>query len=563
MILVQRKSIFILILLLTVHFELFSRDRGEVYYEKVKEQYLNLINSSRLQRDIKNWEKIIVGFETVGDAYSESKKAPDGFFMAGELCIDAYKRNNKDKYLQRAIINYSKLVQRYRKNSLADDAQIKIAEIYRVYRKDKERARKEYEKVIKKFPDGDQRKKADFWVKKFSSEVVANKVGPQVTVSKIDVISGENYTRVSIEMTGEAEYRHSILSEDKTAEKPRRIVLDIKNAKIAPDLKEPIPVENEHLQQIRSSQFTQDSVRIVLDLKSIEEYSTFYFDEPFRIIVDAIGSDDKGQNIDAIIEDMGKIDIVETEGEEKEEIKETARKPQEKIVDKLHIFLDPGHGGDDPGAVGRNRKIKEKDVVLGIALELRKLLEDNGYRVSMSRDRDIFIPLPERTAMANRADADLFISIHANASRRRGARGIETYFFDLSSDRDVLKLAAMENGVSIDKLDTLQFILTDMERTPIRNQSAMLATSIQENICRSVKSNGINSRNIGVKHGPFYVLKGARMPSVLVETAFITNPKEEKLLASRKYREQIAKGILDGIKKYINNIQTNPLAFLP
>lgn len=559
----QKNILFILVLLLSVQSVLFSRDRGEVYYEKVKKQYLNLMNSSRLQSDIKNWEKLISGFETVGEAYSDSKKAPDGFFMAGEVCIDAYKRSNNDKYLQRAIINYSKLVQKYRRSSLADDAQIKIAEIYRVYRKDNKRARQEYKKLVVKFPKGDQRTRADFWLKKLSAKEDNKKQNPRVAVSKIDVISGENYTRVSIEMSGEADYSHSILSEDKTAEKPRRIVLDIKNAKIAPDLKEPIPVQNEHLQQIRSSQFTEDTVRIVLDLKSIEEYSTFYFDEPFRIIVDVTGSEYKRQNIDAIIEDMGNIETVESEGEEKEEIKETVQKPQEESVEKFHIFLDPGHGGEDPGAIGRNRRIKEKDVVLNIAIELKELLEQSGYNVSISRDRDVFIPLPERTAMTNRANADLFISIHANASRRQGAHGIETYFFDLSSDRDVLKLAAMENGVSVDKLDTLQFILTDMERTPIRNQSAMLATSIQESVYRNVNSSGVNSRNLGVKHGPFYVLKGARMPSVLVETAFITNPKEEKLLASKKYKRDIAEGILNGIRKYIDNMKTNPVAFLP
>ncbi len=557
----QRKSIFILILLLTVQFESFSRDRGEVYYDNVKRQYLNLMSSPRLQKDIKNWENVIAGFETVGDAYSDSKKAPDGLFMAGEVCIDAYKRSGKDKFLQRAIINYSKLVQRYRKNSLADDGQIKIAEIYRIYRKDNERAKQEYEKLIKKFPDGDQRKRAEFWLKKLAEKEDIKKTLPQVTVRKIDVVSGENYTRVSIEMSGEAEYTHSLLSEDKSVEKPRRIVIDIKNAKLAPDLKEPIAVKNEHLEQIRSSQFTQDSVRIVLDLKSIEEYSTFYFDGPFRIIVDVTGSDYRGQGIGAIIADMGEIESVETE--DLEEMKEADAGRREEQVEKFHIFLDPGHGGEDPGAIGRKRRIKEKDIVLKIALELRELLEKNGYRVSMSRDRDIFIPLPERTAMANRAGADLFISIHANASRRRGAHGIETYFFDLSSDRDVLKLAAMENGVDIDKLDTLQFILTDMERTPIRNQSAMLAASIQENVCRRVNSEGVNSRNLGVKHGPFYVLKGAKMPSILVEVAFITNPEEERLLASHKYRRKIAEGILDGIRKYIDNMRKNPVAFLP
>lgn len=557
----QRKFIIILIFLLTVHVELFSKDRGEVYYERVKKQYLNLMSSAKLQNELKNWDKVISGFETVGDAYGNSKKAPHGFFMAGEVCVDAYKKSKKDNYLQRAVINYSKVVQRYRKNSLADDAQLKIADIYRVFRKDNERAKMEYEKLIRKFPEGDQRGRAEFWLKKLSvTEKEKKKINMPVSVTKLDVISGENYTRVSIELNGEAEFTHSLLSEDKSADKPKRIVVDIKNAKISPDLKEPIPVQNEHLQQIRSSQFTQDSVRVVLDLKSIEEYNAFYFDDPFRIIVDVSGVDEKKDGISSIIEDIGDVEVIEKEGGETE-IKEGVVETREER--RFHIFLDPGHGGNDPGAIGKMRRLKEKDVVLDVALELKKLFEQEGYQVSMSRDRDVFIPLQERTAMANRAGADLFVSIHANASRRKGAYGIETYFFDLSSDRDVLKLAAMENGVSIDKLDTLQFILTDMERTPIRNQSAMLASVVQENMCRNVNLNGAMSRDIGVKHGPFYVLKGARMPSVLVEIGFITNPKEEKLLASTAYRRQIAKGILEGVKDFFENMKTNPVAFLP
>jgi N-acetylmuramoyl-L-alanine amidase len=374
------------------------------------------------------------------------------------------------------------------------------------------------------------------------------------------VVSGENYTRVSIELTGETEYTHTILSEDREADKPKRIVLDIKNSKISSNLKEPIPVKDEHLLQIRSSQFDKDTVRVVLDLKSIEEYSTFYFQSPFRIIVDVTGSNYKQTAMDLLLEELGKVENVSEEGSE--EIPSVRSEPQE-VSEKFHIFIDPGHGGEDPGAIGKHLKLKEKDVTLEVALELKKLFEERGFKVSMSRDKDVFIPLQERTAMANSANADLFISIHANASRRRGAHGIETYFFDLSNDQDVLKLAAMENGIPIQQLNTLQFILTDMERTPIRNQSAMLASSIQENMCTALNTSGVDARNIGVKHGPFYVLKGAKMPAVLVEIAFITNPREERLLASTKYRKKIAQGIMSGVSKYIDNMKTNPIAFLP
>lgn len=555
----QRYLFITLILIVISHLNAVSRDKGEVFYDRVRRDYLKLLKYNGFG-DLKRVESVIRGFETVSDAYTDSKKAPHGLFMAGEVCLEVYKRNKDDRYLQRAIINYSKLTRKYPRNSLADDGQIRIADIYRVYRNDKERAIKEYQRVIERFPKGDQKKKAEFWLKKLKEE--KQSIGNAVEVSKINIISGENYTRVSIELTGEAEFSHFLLPEDKDAEKPRRIAIDIKNANLSPYLKEPIPVQNEHLLQIRSSQFTNDTVRIVIDLKSIEEYNSFYFEDPFRIIVDVTGRDSVKSNIDSIIKEVEDVESLEEkvgaplEEKSREEI-------AERTSERIHVFIDPGHGGEDPGAIGRSRRMMEKDVVLGVALELRELLEKNNYRVSMSRDRDLFIPLPERTAMANRAGADLFVSIHANASRRRGAQGIETYFFDLSSDQDVLKLAAMENGVSIDKLDTLQFILTDMERTPIRNLSAMLASSVQDSLYSNIKQNGIKSRNLGVKHGPFYVLKGARMPAILVEIAFITNPREERLLATKKFRRKIAEGIFNGIKTYLNNMKRNPVAFLP
>jgi len=560
-----RKNIilFLPLLILSLGNSAYAKDKGDVYYERVKTEYLEFFRSGTKQKSSSEWDKIINEFQTVANAYPGSGKAPDALYMTGELSLEAYKRFNKDRFLEKAILAYSKLSREYSKSSLADDAQLRVADIMRLYRKDYKRSVIEYKRLIDKFPKGDQLTKAKFWLDKLIRTAgvfkPAEQKPPNVSVTGIETWSGENYTRVSITLSGNAEFDHSILQEDEGSGRPKRIMVNIKNAVIKPDLKEPIPIKDDLLQQIRSGQFSSDAVRIVMDLRSIGEYNLFYFDSPFRIIVDIFSEGKQVSDVlDNILRESDSVAVKNATEETKQGVSSLVlAKPMP------HIFIDPGHGGEDPGALSYSRKIMEKDVVLGIAKELRKILESKGYRVSLSRENDVFIPLPQRTAMANKADTDFFVSIHANASRKRSAVGMETYFFDLSSDKDVLKLAAMENGVSIDKLDTLQFILTDMERTPIRNQSSMLASSIQNGLWGVINSHGVNTKNLGTKHGPFYVLKGARMPSVLVETAFITNPKEERLLSSDGYRKRLAEGISQGIEKYIKTIDLNPVAFLP
>ena len=219
----------------------------------------------------------------------------------------------------------------------------------------------------------------------------------------------------------------------------------------------------------------------------------------------------------------------------------------------LTIVLDPGHGGHDTGAIGPSG-LMEKDVVLDLALRLRKLLQDRlGVRVLMTRTGDVFVPLPERSAIANRAKADFMISLHVNAANSRGAVGFETFYFTREpSDSDARASAQRENLVIENNGSTgkdlehlLKATLADMAVTRDMKESSSLAERILAALDKILKVD-----NRGVKSGPFYVLATAAMPAVLVESAFITNPREERRLQGEEYRQRIAEGLYEGVAAY-------------
>ena len=219
----------------------------------------------------------------------------------------------------------------------------------------------------------------------------------------------------------------------------------------------------------------------------------------------------------------------------------------------LTIVLDPGHGGHDTGAIGPSG-LMEKDVVLDLALRLRRLLVERlGARVLMTRTEDVFIPLPERTAIANRAKVDFFVSIHANAAVKRNAVGFETYYFTREpSDSDARASAQRENLViesdgvrGSDQESLLRITLADMAVTRDMRESGELAEFVLTSLDKLLRV-----ENRGVKSGPFYVLATAAMPAILVESAFITNPREERKLQRTDYRQRVAEALYEGIAKY-------------
>jgi len=232
------------------------------------------------------------------------------------------------------------------------------------------------------------------------------------------------------------------------------------------------------------------------------------------------------------------------------------REPQQKRRKIDLIVIDAGHGGKDPGAVGHN-DLQEKDITLPVALALkRKLEKELGAKVILTRNDDRFVTLGDRARIANRAGADLFISLHCNWSKNKDACGVETYFLAAARTDWERSVAAFENkaieyeGESVDKSDTVGYILSDMIQNEYLKESQDLAAFIQEGIVATT-----NFENRGVKQAGFYVLRGCYMPAVLVEMGFVSNKLDAKNLQKKEVQEDIVKGIAQGIKEFIRRYE--------
>ena len=345
-------------------------------------------------------------------------------------------------------------------------------------------------------------------------------------LERVQYTSIEGYTRVVISLSGKTDHRLFTLPADQAGRHPPRIVIDFSLANLGPRAPRSLPIHDGLLKRIRTGQFSSTTARVVLDVERLDEHHTFALYAPYRLVIDIRGKGPK-------------------------RVPQTARP-----APRLKIMLDPGHGGKDPGALGEG-EAKEKAVVLALSERLASQLEAHlPVDVLFTRRRDTFIPLEERTARANAADADLFISLHVNASNNPEARGIETYYLNNSNDRATIRLAALENGLqhvasTAPQQTGLSYILSDLIQTGKEEESISLANHLQYALVSRAKKRNPHVRNIGVKKGPFYVLVGAHMPCVLVEAGFITNKAERRLLLSKTYQEDLAEGLYQGIAKFL------------
>jgi len=222
-----------------------------------------------------------------------------------------------------------------------------------------------------------------------------------------------------------------------------------------------------------------------------------------------------------------------------------------------NIVIDPGHGGIDPGAVGA-MGTKEKEITLDVALQLKNRLNRIGaYNVLLTRESDRTMPLARRVQFARDNRADLFISLHVNSLPNQSVNVVETYYFGPPLSAETLRLAEQENKESHYAVQELSAIIQDFGNTVKRQESAMLAASIQESLCRNVKNHDAGVLDVGIKMAPFVVLSQVEAPSVLVEISCLTKEKEEAKLASENYREEIASFLEEGILGYLGKQQFN------
>ena len=380
-------------------------------------------------------------------------------------------------------------------------------------------------------------------------------------VESVHYISATEYTRVIITLSGEASHRLFTVPADPAQNLPGRIVIDFSPARRGPQAPLSLPIQDGLLKQVRTGQFSATIVRIVLDVEQIDDYKTFALESPYRLIIDVKGkiqrqtpSPSKPPSEPVQAQDISSGSPVFSPPSSKPPDEPL---PAQDAPPRYRIMLDPGHGGKDPGAMGKGGVV-EKDVVLAISQRLgRKLAEREQVDVLFTRTTDVFVPLEERIARANAAKADLFVSIHANASTNLELQGVETYYLNNTNDRATIRLAALENGLQPESIARdegkagLSFLLSDLIQSGKEEESIALAYHLQEAVVIRAKQRYPALRSLGVKKGPFYVLVGAHMPCVLVETAFISHPVEGKYLISSEYQNTLAEGLFLGIVRFL------------
>jgi len=571
--------------------------KAQLRFEQAERLRADLDGTPKDNRQEKEYLRAVFLYRQVYDLAPFHGIAASALANAAEVYHDMGKQFGRT-YAEKAIEAYEFLRQQYPHSRYQDDALFNIAQIYHLHLDNPKKARDAYEQFLKTYPRSRYAATASDRLKLIDSELAAasqpspagsrpssgSQAGDGVEVRNVRYWNAENYTRVVVDLEGEVEYKGARIAN------PDRIFFDLYGTRLSTILSgKTFEVDAGLLNRIRVAENRAGVTRVVMEVKNAENYSFFSLPNPFRLVVDIRGPSASDVQLARKTrpppQAAGKTPSLPpaTAAEEEPSGTETASasdstpplqpptvpKPTGKGNHTLsralglkisRIVIDPGHGGHDTGTIGPTG-LMEKDLVLDVARRLgRRLGEDLGAEIVYTREDDSFVPLENRIALANEKQADLFISIHANSSRNRDVRGVETFYLNFSSDPEVLELAARENALSQKSVHELQDVVRSISRNEKLDESRELAATIQKHLHAQLRKSSQTLRNRGVKRAPFVVLIGGNMPSILTEVAFLSNPSDEKLLKSPNGREAVAEGIYAGMTQYLEDI--NSVAFL-
>jgi N-acetylmuramoyl-L-alanine amidase len=521
-------------------------------FNNAEKSYRSLAKSKKRSKYRDQWKRVIGNYQKIADRDPEGPWAAAGLFRAGECYLELHRHSFLVADQERGLDLLAQVVKGYPRSRYSPKATAILIKKGREVPTAVASAPVGVKSVSPQ-PGTDAIAQQIFKANtesKTGRELLATKVSPGIaTVTGLRYWSNPSYTRIVIDADSDTTYTHRLLKKDASLNKPQRLFVDLKKARLDRGTRRKIPINDNLLSDARAGQYNKDTVRVVVDIKSFKTYKIFPLKNPFRIVIDVRGQDQKTKIVSrpAI------------------KIKMNGKVPAGAIARQFslgvsRIVIDPGHGGKDYGARGYYKGVHEKNVALQISKKLaNKIRKQLGCEVLMTRTTDKYLTLEERTAFANTKNADLFISIHTNAIKDKRAYGIETYFLNLATDDEAIRVAAFENATSTKNISDLQTILTDLMQNAKINESSRLAGNVQDFLTKNLKIHYKQVRSKGVKQAPFYVLLGAQMPSVLIETSFISNPRECKRLTNPRYQDRLCDGIIKGIRGYIKEI--NPTAY--
>ncbi|MFH1139492.1 MAG: N-acetylmuramoyl-L-alanine amidase [Pseudomonadota bacterium] len=584
----------------------------DVLFQRAQEAWNSLEKDLKSQKLRQSWFKVIDRFKAVGAQDPGSALAQKSLAALGDLYARLYRVSRRADDLDESIGHYRKLVKMFPQGEKAPYAQLRVGLLLFYNKKDPDRAYVELLKVELNHPRSAEVAEARRVMAKISNtdvppdEAPAQPLGepgkktaetagestpdpvptPRPTAEKkskpapsgngkalvagLRHWSNPNYSRVAIDLDREVVFKDHLLRQDPTLGKPMRLYLDLEQTRVGPDIPEELPIADGLLKRARVAQFDQDTARVVLDIQNIGNYKIFSMNDPFRILVD-VTADAKAPLPPQVAAPEPKkspkpepLDLMENVKKRKKSPRgpaQTVSDGQASLARQLglgvsRVVIDPGHGGKDCGAQGVTG-LNEKDLTFKTAQRLaEKVRKRLKLEVFLTRTTDVFMTLEERTAFANTKGADLFLSIHANAHPSAAVHGLETYFLNLTTDREAMRVAAMENATTNKKMSDLQMILGDLMLNSKIKESGSLGTMIHKAMVAKLKLNYKDIHDLGVKQAPFYVLIGANMPSILVELGFMSNKAEEARLKNELYLDRLMDGIVDGIRNYNASIKS-------
>jgi N-acetylmuramoyl-L-alanine amidase len=368
--------------------------------------------------------------------------------------------------------------------------------------------------------------------------------GP-VRLENIRYYSYPEYTRVVLDLSGTIKISEKVLKGVDSG----RLFFDLDKCRFGGDYPfekmNEIRIRSGNLQRIRIGKWQAQTIRVVFDFDQIGKYNRFYLTSPFRIVFDI----------------YRRAEFVSHAQQEREQAQEIpAREGSPSIARQLglgvhRIVIDPGHGGKDPGTVNRLLGLQEKDITLDIGKRLNAILNEHSeFEIILTRPRDEFVPLEERAAIANSNQGDIFVSIHTNSAPRLSARGVESYYLNMTADPRAMEVAATENAMSTKSMAEMRTILDQILQNSKISESRILSQFIQGSMIANLQRKYDAIENLGVKKAPFYVLLGAQMPSALVEVSFLSNRDEARRLGAPEYRQTVAAGLYLGIINFIQSL---------
>jgi N-acetylmuramoyl-L-alanine amidase len=476
----------------------------EAAYEKARQSFYALKADREQRKDREHWLSAAARFEAVAARYPASARAAQALYTAAELRSELSRLSFVAADRRAALADYRKVAKSYAKSDLADDALYQAARIELDRENDPESARADLEQLVRRYPNGDMVRR---------SKALLGTLGPE---PKRTLAKKEKVREVVPEQRKESPKPEVAEAEDEA---------DDDDASTATPTATPTPTPT-----ATATATATPTPQSPLGLSSPRQS---------RGVSKAVPSSPTApQNLLALKKAgaaPGGIPLAVQMG-----------------LRIRRVVIDAGHGGHDTGAIGPGGTL-EKDVTLAIALKLAQELKAKGLEVLLTRDDDHFVPLEGRAEFANDHKADLFISIHANANTDHRQRGVETYFLNVTDDRYAIRLAARENQASERSISDLQLILADLATKSNVQESHELAERVQRSLIDELGTQKTRERDLGVKHALFYVLLGVKMPAILVETAFVSNPTEEKRLKSVAFQGDVAKDIANGVERFMRD----------